>query len=133
MIGDADGLGYPIMVSLKNALDKVVLFKGAQTSRTKLGANARADGYLAVKEMIENNFLKLNCKNAARQLEYIKTKFSPNTGKMYILDKKEIRKIHNESPDYSDCLMMGIYGIQYYPEMLLTDELKEAGFQIEIT
>lgn len=121
LIGDADGLGYPIMCSLKNTLENVVLFRGALQSKNLSNGNARADGYLAVKEMLESGFLKLNCQNTARQLEYMKTKWSPNSGKVYILDKKEIRKEEGESPDYSDALMMGIYGIYYYPQYLLKE------------
>lgn len=114
LIGDADGLGYPIMCSLKNTLENVVLFRGAMQSKSVSTGNARADGYLALKEMLELGFLKLNCQNTARQIEYMKTKWSPNSGKTYILDKKEIRKEQNESPDFADALMMGIYGIYFY-------------------
>ena len=114
LIGDADGLGYAIMCSLKNSLENVVLFRGAMASKSVSTGNARADGYLALKEMLELGFLKLNCQNTARQIEYMKTKWSPNSGKTYILDKKEIRKEQNESPDFADTLMMGIYGIYYY-------------------
>ena len=121
LIGDADGLGYPIMCSLKNTLENVVLFRGALQPKNLSNGNARADGYLAVKEMLESGFLKLNCQNTARQLEYMKTKWSPNSGKVYILDKKEIRKEQNESPDFADALMMGIYGIYYYHQYLLND------------
>ena len=83
--------------------------------------NARADGYMAVKEMLECGFLKLNCQNSARQVEYMKTKWNPNSGRVFILDKKEIRKEQNESPDFADALMMAIYGIYYYPQYLLNN------------
>ena len=121
LIGDADGLGYPIMCSLKNTLENVVAFRGAMQAKNLSNANARADGYMAVKEMIECNFLKLRCQNTARQLEYMKTKWNPNSGRVSILDKKEIRKEQNESPDFADALMMGIYGLYYYPQYLLSD------------
>lgn len=115
LIGDADGLGYPIMCSLKNSLENVVLFRGAMTAKSVTTGNARADGYFAVKEMLEHGYLRLNCRNTARQVEYMKTKWSPNSGRTYILDKKEIRKEQNESPDFADTLMMALYGIYYYP------------------
>lgn len=118
LIGDADGLGYPIMYSVKNALDNVILFRGAGKSKSESTGNARADGYMAVKSMLEHNFLKINCQNTARQLEYMKIKFKPQSGAIYILDKKELRKEHNESPDFADTLMMGIYGINFYPYLL---------------
>lgn len=121
LIGDADGLGYPIMYSLKNTLENVVMFRGAMQAKNLSNGNARADGYMAVKEMLENGFLRLNCQNTARQLEYIKVKWSPNSGKVLILDKKEIRKEQNESPDFADALMMGIYGLYYYPQYMLNE------------
>lgn len=118
LIGDADGLGYPIMFSLKNALDNVIMFRGAMKSKSDSTGNARADGYMALKSMLEHNFLKISCQNTARQVEYMKIKYKAQSGAVYILDKKELRKEHNESPDFADTLMMAIYGIEYYPYML---------------
>lgn len=120
LIGDADGLGYPIMCSIKNSIDNVVAFRGAMQSKIISNGNARADGYMALKEMIECGYLKLNCQNSARQIEYMKTKWSPNSGRVFILDKKEIRKEQNESPDFADALMMAVYGIYYHPQYLLS-------------
>lgn len=51
----------------------------------------------------------------------MKTKWNPNSGRVFILDKKEIRKEQNESPDFADALMMAIYGIYYYPQYLLNN------------
>ena len=121
LIGDADGLGYPIICSLKNSLQNVVAFRGAMQAKNLSNGNARADGYMALKEMLECGFLKLNCQNSARQIEYMKTKWNPNSGRVFILDKKEIRKEQNESPDFADALMMAIYGIYYYPQYLLNE------------
>lgn len=121
LIGDADGLGYPIICSLKNSLPNVVAFRGAMQAKNLSNGNARADGYMALKEMLECGFLKLNCQNSARQIEYMKTKWNPNSGRVFILDKKEIRKEQNESPDFADALMMAIYGIYYYPQYLLNE------------
>lgn len=115
LIGDADGLGYPIMYSLKNSLENVVLFRGAMAAKNDadMSGNARCDGYLAVKDMLESGYLKINCKQTARQLEYMKVTYNPKSTKIYIVDKKEIRKERNESPDYADSLMMAVYGIYY--------------------
>lgn len=122
LIGDADGLGYPIMCSLKNSLENVVAFRGAMQAKILQNGNARADGYMAVKEMLDCGFLRLNCQSTARQLEYMKTKWSPNTGKVFILDKKEIRKEQGESPDFADTLMMAMYGLYYYSHYFLTNQ-----------
>lgn len=125
LIGDADGLGYPIMCSLKNTLENVVLFRGAMQAKNETNGNARADGYMAVKEMLELGYLKLNDHNAARQLEYMKIKYRPQSGSILMMDKKEIRKEQNESPDYADTLMMAIYGIYFYPRYFTSNRGKE--------
>ena len=44
--------------------------------------------------------------------KYIKKIFKPN-GLIGIQDKKELRKLHNESPDFADCTMMALYAINY--------------------
>lgn len=134
LIGDGDGLGYPIMCSLKNSLKNVVIFRGALSAKriAELSGNARADGYLCVKEMLECEFLKLNCENTCRQLEYMKTNWNPKTGKIYIQDKKEIRKEQKESPDHSDTLMMGVYGIYYHlPYFLNRKETESGNYRLE--
>jgi phage terminase large subunit len=115
LIGDADGLGYPIICSLKNSLSNVVAFRGAMQAKNPQYGNARADGYIALKEMLDLGFLKLNNQNTARQIEYMRTKWSTQSGRVFIMDKKEIRKEQNESPDFADALMMGVYGLYFYP------------------
>jgi hypothetical protein len=95
--------------------------------------NARADGYMALKEMLECNFLRLNDNNSARQLEYMKIKYRPQSGSILIMDKKEIRKEQNESPDYADALMMAIYGIYFYPRYFISNRSKTdySNFKLE--
>lgn len=67
---------------------------------------------MALKEYLEKGYLKLTDKNAIRQLEYIKKVYRPN-GLISIQDKKEIRKLHSESPDFADCVMMALYAINF--------------------
>jgi len=71
---------------------------------------------MAVKEFIDNGWLKLRNENTIRQLEYIKRDFKPN-GLNYIQNKKEIRKEQSESPDFADSLMMAIYAITYHSHL----------------
>lgn len=113
LIIDADGLGYPIWVSVKKTIDNAIGFRGAGSSKNLSCGNARADGYSALKEFIDNGWLKLRDENTSRQLEYIKRDFKPN-GLNYIQNKKDIRKDQGESPDFADALMMGIYAITYH-------------------
>ncbi len=112
LIIDADGLGYPIWVSIQKVINSAIAFKGASKAITKYALNARADGYLAFAKYLENGYLKLTDKNTARQLEYLKKIYKPN-GLIAIQDKKEIRKLHAQSPDYADCAMMAIYAINF--------------------
>lgn len=128
LIMDADGLGYPIFVSVKKAVENAVGFRGAGKSKNPATGNQRADGYIAVKEFIENGWLKLTCENACRQLEYIKRVYKPS-GLTFIQDKKDIRKEQNESPDFADTVMMAIYAIVYHSYLFtVKNKNSNAGF-----
>ena len=67
---------------------------------------------MALADYLNRGYLKLTDKNTIRQLEYIKKVYRPN-GLISIQDKKEIRKLHSESPDFADCVMMAIYAINF--------------------
>lgn len=118
LIMDADGLGYPIWISISKVIKNAIGFRGASKAQSKFAINARADGYLALRDFLEKKYLKLTDKNAIRQLEYIKKIYKPN-GLIAIQDKKEIRKIHNESPDFADCVMMALYAINYCSSIII--------------
>ena len=45
LIIDADGLGYPIWVSVQKAINSAIAFRGAKKPISKYAINARADGY----------------------------------------------------------------------------------------
>lgn len=120
LIMDADGLGYPIWISIQKIIKSAIGFRGAKKPVSKFALNARADGYLALKDYIEKGYLKLTDKNTIRQLEYIKKIYKPN-GLIAIQDKKEIRKLHNESPDYADCTMMALYAINYCSKTIIQE------------
>ena len=129
LIIDADGLGYPIWVSVKKSIDDAIGFRGAGSAKNLACGNARADGYIAVKEFIDNGWLKLRCENTIRQLEYIKRDFKPN-GLNFIQNKKEIRKEQAESPDFADTLMMAIYAITYHSHLFTAKMQKSSSSYI---
>ncbi len=112
LIIDADGLGYPIWNSISKVINNAIAFRGAKKAISKYALNARADGYLALAEYISKGYLKISDKNTLRQLEYIKKIYKPN-GLIGIQDKKELKALHNESPDFADCTMMALYAINY--------------------
>lgn len=112
LIMDADGLGYPIWNSVQKVINSAIGFRGAKKALAKYSFNARADGYLALAEYMNRGYLKICDKNTIRQLEYIKKIYKPN-GLIAIQDKKELRALHSESPDFADCAMMALYAINY--------------------
>ena len=124
IIIDADGLGYPIGVSIQKVINGIIAFRGNHKPISKYALNARADGYLAIKDYIEKGHLKLKDKNCIRQLEYIKKIYKSN-GKIAIQDKKEIRKLYNESPDFADCAMMALYAINYHSNLFIQNMSNE--------
>ncbi len=121
LIIDADGLGYPIWISIQKVVKNAIGFRGAHRPLSRFAINARADGYLALRDYLEKGYLKLSDKNTIRQLEYIKKIYKPN-GLIAIQDKKEIRKAHNESPDFADCSMMALYAINYCSNIIICKE-----------
>lgn len=122
LIIDADGLGYPIYVSIKKSIENTIGFRGAGKPKLLGSGNQRADGYLVTKEFIENGWLKLTCENAMRQLEYIKRVYKPS-GLTFIQDKKDIRKEQSESPDFADTVMMSIYAINFYSHLFAKNQI----------
>ncbi len=123
LILDADGLGYSIYVSIKNVIPKTIKFNGAASSNRPNALNRRADGYLTLKDYIDNEWLKISSDFTISQLEYIKKSYKPN-GQIFIQSKKEMKSEHGESPDFADSLMMAIYAVNYYSYLI--DEQDEA-------
>lgn len=117
IILDADGLGYPIYVSIKNIIKNAIKFNGAGQSRRENAANKRADGYMTLKEYVDSGYIKIPSNETISQLEYIKKCYKPD-GKVFIQAKKEIKSEHGESPDFADSLMMGVYAINYYSYLI---------------
>ena len=120
LILDADGLGYPIYVSIKNVISAAIKFNGAASSNRPNALNRRADGYLTLKEFIDNEWLKVQSDLILNQLEYIKKSYKTN-GQIFIQSKKDMKAEHGESPDFADSLMMGIYAVNYYSYLLDDD------------
>lgn len=125
LVIDGDGVGYSIAVSLKNTLENVVIFRGAGKVKNiqSSAKNARAEGYLILKEFIQNGWLQLKDSETIRQLEYIKLVYKPS-GHILIQSKDEMRKENGESPDYADSLMMALYAIDKHSHLLVKNNFK---------
>ncbi len=113
LILDADGLGYPIYCSIQKAVKNCIAFKGQGKSNRENAYNQRADGYLTLKDFIDNEFLNIPQEDTRTQIEFIKKIHNPN-GTIKIQKKEDMKKELGESPDLADSLMMGIYALNYY-------------------
>ena len=116
-IVDGGGLGLPIYCTLSKTIRNLLKFDGAGESRRANAGNQRADGYLTLREFIDDERLRINDKEALAQLEYIKIVYKPN-GLVYIQPKKEMKEENGESPDHADSLMMGIYALNYFSHLI---------------
>ena len=102
---------------IKNAIPNAIKFNGAGSSNRPNALNRRADGYLTLKDFIDNEWLKISSDFTISQLEYIKKSYKPN-GQICIQSKKDMKSEQGESPDFADSLMMGIYAINYYSYLI---------------
>ena len=113
LILDADGMGYPIFVSVQKAIPKCIAFHGAGKSFRQNACNARADGYLTLKDYIDNEWIEIPQDDTREQIEFTKKQYKPN-GTIIIQKKEELKAEIGESPDKADSLMMSIYGLNYF-------------------
>lgn len=112
-IVDKGGLGYPMYVSISKSVLDIQGFDGAEGAREKNSGNQRTDGYLALRDFIDQEWLILGkFDRVIKQLEGIKRKFLRD-GRVYIQSKQEMRTEGKESPDDADSVMMGVYAIKY--------------------
>jgi len=113
---DADGLGYPIYVSVKKAIKNAIAFHGSGKSNRQNAFNQRADGYLTLKDFIDNGWLEIPQEDTRNQIEFIKKEYNPN-GTIKIQKKADMKEELGESPDLADSLMMCAYGLNYFSYM----------------
>lgn len=112
LIVDADGLGYPMFVTISKTIPDTAGFHGAGASRQKNAGNQRADGYLVLKEFTDREWMICRSEYTINDLETIKRRFKAD-GRVYIQSKEDIRKDIQRSPDRADAMMMGAYAIRY--------------------
>ncbi len=124
---DKGGLGYPIWCDLKDSIPDLIGFDGAGESRQENAGNQRADGYLVLKEFMENEFIEESDETTLLELENIKKVYKPN-GKIYIQSKADMKKEGLDSPDHADSLMMGVYALNYYSHLLYDDSNSTATY-----
>ena len=111
---DADGMGYAIACTLAKTIKSIFLFHGGETSNREDCLNARADGYMTLKDLVDERLIEISNEDVLRQLEYIEKEYAKRNGKIIIKSKKDLKKTYAESPDFGDSTMMNIYGITYH-------------------
>lgn len=113
--GDADGLGYPMCVSIKKTIPNFHFFKGGETDKIyDRAANNRASAYLIFKEFVDQEWLiAKNFPILLKQMETIKVVYQRN-GKIFIMSKKDMKaKDCVDSPDEADSVAMALFGIHF--------------------
>ena len=104
---DKGGMGYPMYVSLQKTIKDILGFDGSGEATIVNSGNQRADGYIMLKDIIDNECLALGkYESTIKELETIKRKFKAN-GLVFMQSKQEMVK----SPDRADSLMMAIWAI----------------------
>lgn len=119
LIVDADGLGYPMYVTISKTVKDVIGFHGAGAAKQPNAGNQRADGWIVTKDFTDKEWLICKSKLTINDLESIKKIYKVN-GKVYIQSKKDIKNETGASPDRGDSLMMGLYAIRYYIGKMVT-------------
>jgi hypothetical protein len=107
---DTGGLGYPMFISISKTVPSVIGFDGAKTDKkAPNAANNRAGGYLILSDWVDRGYLICNSKATIKEFETIK-KVYKNNGMILIESKQDMEK----SPDRSDSVMMGVWGIEHF-------------------
>lgn len=129
LILDADGMGYPIFVSVQKAIPRCLAFHGQGKAYRQNAFNQRADGYLTLKDFIDNEWLEIPQDDTRDQIEFTKKEYKPN-GTVIIQKKEELKEEIGESPDKADSLMMAVYGLNYFSYManVKEDEYEETTY-----
>ena len=128
LILDADGMGYPIYVSVQKAIPRCLAFNGSGKSNRQNAYNQRADGYMTLKDFIDNEWLEIPHDDTRDQIEFTKKEYRTN-GTVIIQKKEELKEEIGESPDKADSLMMAIYGLNYFSYMAnIKDDYEETTY-----
>lgn len=118
-IMDIGGLGLTAWQRMVELGVDIKGFDGSKTGGDTYG-NLRAQAYYMVRKWFEDRQLVIPSKQREliRQIELVKSRYA-SSGKRYILEKPQLKKIMGCSPDEVDALMMAVYAATQY----LTDAL----------
>lgn len=109
VICDEDGVGGGVVDSLKCR----GFLNGGRAKQPDKFINQKAECYFKLAELIEQN--KVVFKTASfrdvivQELDMIRRRTPEADGKLAVISKEEIARMHGKSPDYADAIMMRMY------------------------
>jgi phage terminase large subunit len=114
VICDEDGVGGGVVDSLKCR----GFLNGGKAKQSDRYQNQKAECYFKLAELIEQN--KVLFKAPAhrdvivQELDMIRRRQPEADGKLSVISKEEIARMHGKSPDYADAIMMRMF-FELYP------------------
>lgn len=114
VICDEDGVGGGVVDSLKCR----GFLNGGRAKQSDRYTNQKAECYFKLAEIIEQNklFLKVDSYRdvIVQELDMIRRRQPEADGKLAVISKDEIQRMHGKSPDYADAIMMRMF-FELYP------------------
>jgi len=109
VICDEDGVGGGVVDSLKCR----GFLNGGRAKQPDKFTNQKAECYFKLAELIEQNkvIFKVNQFRdvIVQELDMIRRRQPEADGKLAVISKEEIARMHGKSPDYADAIMMRMY------------------------
>jgi len=109
VICDEDGVGGGVVDTLKCR----GFLNGGRAKQPEKYINQKAECYFKLAELIEQNkvIFKVNAFRdvIVQELDMIRRRQPEADGKLAVISKEEIARMHGKSPDYADAIMMRMY------------------------
>jgi hypothetical protein len=109
VICDEDGVGGGVVDSLKCR----GFLNGGRAKQPDKFSNQKAECYFKLAELIEQNKLVFKVDRfrdvIVQELDMIRRRTPEADGKLAVISKDEIARMHGKSPDYADAIMMRMY------------------------
>jgi len=109
VICDEDGVGGGVVDSLKCR----GFLNGGRAKQPDKFTNQKAECYFKLAELIEQNKVVFKVDRfrdvIVQELDMIRRRTPEADGKLAVISKDEIARMHGKSPDYADAIMMRMY------------------------
>jgi len=114
-ICDADGLGYPMFVTISKAIPNIIGFKGGSNDKCKTPCahNNRFQAYSDLKYWVDQEWIQIKCQYTIKELETIQKKYM-TSGKMLLRSKQDQKSDGVASQDRADSLAMAVHAAIHY-------------------